>query len=63
MGTKSVVTISSRWLSILKMRPDSVDELINLMRYRFPFWKILVNIGLRSFAGTHRSGLSVDVHV
>ncbi len=55
MGTKSVVIISSKWPSILKTSPDPVDELINLRRYFFPFWKTLLNIGLRSSAGTHGS--------
>lgn len=46
---------------MVKMKPDSVDELISLIRYRFPRWKILVNIGLRSRAGTHSGGGSGKV--
>ena len=46
-------TTSSRWLSMEKTKLDSVEELINLKRYRLPFWNTLLNSGLRSAAGRH----------
>lgn len=45
--------ISSRWLSIVNTKLDSVEELISLNRYRLPFLKTFWKIGLRSARGRH----------
>ena len=43
---------------MLKTKLVETEELINLKRYRFPFWKTLLKIGLRFAAGRHRGSFA-----